>query len=268
MLRSSVSILFLFVLSVSIFAHEYWLEPATFFLKLNERSVVHLYVGEALKQDEEREFQSSKTPLFKLFSTHDTFDLLGTIREEEKPLFSFSSEREGTFLLALERNWSYITLEPKQFEDYLREDGIEYIIAEREKLGEVKKEGKERYSRYLKSLLQVGGKRDKAFARLVGSTLEIVPLENPYSKKAGDSLEFQVLFLGKPLTGKTIFADNRDGERVVKQQMKTDSQGKITVKIDRKGIWLVRLVYMRRCAKNCEGADWESFWSALSFGIR
>lgn len=268
MVRSAAAIVIVMLAVLSVAAHEYWLEPESFFLRPGDRSVVHLYVGEALKQDEERVYQSSKTSLFRLFSAGAEFDLTSSIREDDLPLMTFSAEKEGNYLLAMERNWSYITLEPDKFEDYLREDGMEYIIADRAKLGESKKEGKERYSRYLKSLLQVGGRRDKTFAKRIGSTLEIVPLENPYSKKVGDTLDVQVLFAGRPLAGKKIFADNRVGKDVKTQSVMTDKNGYATIKLDHAGIWLVRLVFMQRCAKNCEGADWESFWGAITFGVK
>ncbi len=76
-------------------------------------------------------------------------------------------------------------------------------------------------------------------------------------------MNFQVLFDSKPLTDKTVFADNLDSET---QKMMTDKDGKFSIKIEKSGLWLVRLVYMQRCAKDCSGADWESFWSAFSFG--
>jgi uncharacterized GH25 family protein len=266
--RTCTLLFFLLLAAVRVSAHEYWLEPDSFFLKPGEKSAVRLFLGEGLKKEEERPFQTSKTPLFRLFSTGGDFDLTSSVRDEDIPLFTFSAEKAGNYLLGLERNWAYITLEADKFDEYLREDGMEYIIAEREKLGESKKEGRERYSRFIKALLEVGDKRDKTFAKRIGLKLEIVPLENPYSKKIGDTLSFQVLFQGKPLKDKTIFADNRDGEAISKQKLKTDAHGKATIKLDRKGIWLVRLVFMQRCQKDCEGADWESFWGAFSFGAR
>ena len=41
-----------------------------------------------------------------------------------------------------------------------------------------------------------------------------------------------------------------------------------TMKLDRKGVWLVRLVFMQRCKTDCGEADWESFWGSFSFGVR
>lgn len=257
-----ISICFLFS---TISAHEYWFEAEKFQLMPNEKTIVHLYVGDGLVKDrEERAYQSAKTPLFQLFSTNKTLDLKTSLKEEAMPIYDFAASQTGTYLLAMERNWSYIKLESGKFEDYLREDAMEYIIAQREKLGERQKEGSERYSRYLKSLLQVGNKHDNVYKKRLGMKLEIIPLENPYTKKVGDNLKFQVFFDGKPLGNKTVFADNRSAET---QKMITDKDGKFTMKIDKSGMWLVRLVYMQRCKTDCNEADWESFWGAITFGI-
>lgn len=246
-------------------AHEYWFEPESFRLAPSAETAVHLYVGDGIRKErEERVFQPEMTPKFQLFSKDGVIDLKPSIREGASPIYNFSAAKAGNFLFGMERNWSYITLEADKFEDYLREDGIDYISAERRKLGETAKPGRERYSRYIKSLLMVGDKRDATYKRQLGMKLEITPLENPYAKKVGDTLQFKITFDGKPLASRTVFADNRESET---QRMTTDKNGIVSVKLDRKGMWIVRLVTMRRCANDCGEADWESFWGALTFGI-
>jgi len=265
-LKLLFTVIFAVSFSANALAHEYWFEPETFFPKLNEKIAVHLYVGDGLTKDrEERPFQSKKTPMFKLFSIKNALDLNSSLTENAMPIYNFSADEAGNYLLAMERNWSYIKLESQKFEDYLREDGMEFIIAERAKLGESKKEGSERYSRYLKSLLQVGDKRSDVYRKSLGMKLEIMPLENPYSKKVGDKIKFQVFFDGKPLADRTIFADNRNSET---QKTKTDKDGKASFKLDRNGLWIVRLVTMQRCQTDCNEAVWESFWGAITFGVK
>lgn len=248
-------------------AHEYWFEPETFFPAPNEKTAVHLYVGDGLsgKDQEERPFQAEKTPQFKLYSAEKVFDLKRSLVEAALPVYNFSAEKPGNYLLAMERNWSYIKLESKKFEDYLREDGLEYVIAERAQRGESAKEGAERYSRFIKSFLQVGNRRNDVYKINLGMKLEIMPLENPYTKKVGDKMKFQILFDGKPLGNRTIFADNRGSAT---QKMTTDKNGKFTVAIEKNGLWLVRLVNMQRCAADCGEAVWESFWGAVTFGVK
>ena len=253
-------------LSWQVFAHEYWLEPERFFLSPGEKTPVHLYVGDGLIKDrEKRVYQPEKTTLFQLLSTNSVLDLKPVTKDGVSPVHEFSATREGRYLLGMERNWSYIKLGPEQFEDYLREDGMEYIIAERAERGERKNEGRERYSRFLKSLLKVGDKSDSVYKKELGLKLEIVPLEDPYKKRVGDTLKFRILFDKKPLAGRVVFADNRDAET---QKMTTDAKGIATLKLTKPDLWLVRLVFMQRCKKDCGEADWESFWSAFTFGVK
>ena len=267
-MRTIISVLVVLILAAPIFAHEFWLESDSFFLKLNERGQIRLFSGEALKKDEERPYQASKTISFDMLSNDGKFDMRPLVEDESTPFLKFGADHSGTFLLNLERNWSYIKLDAAKFEEYLREDGMEYIIDERKRLGESMKEGSERYSRYIKTILQVGDNRTGAAKTRVASKLEILPLENPYSKKVGENVKLQLLFGGLPLREKMVFADNRDGEQYSTQKLTTDKEGKVTFKLDRKGVWLIRLVHMQRCPKNCGGADWESFWGALSFGVK
>ncbi len=268
MMKKMYAAVLLLIFSASAFAHEFWFEADKFFVAPKEETAVHLYVGEALKHDEERAFQLLKTNLFRLYSVDNNSDLKTPANDEKMPAYNFSAEKAGNYMFALERNWSFISLALKDFEEYLREDGMEYIIAEREKLGESGKIASERYSRFLKTLLQVGDKHDATFKKIAGMKLEIVPLENPYAKKVGDNLKLQVLFDGKPIADKTVFANNRETTDISTQKLKTDKNGKFSVKLDRKGVWLIRLVFMQRCQTDCKEADCESFWGSFSFGIK
>ena len=267
MRRVFSAILTIALFSAPSMAHEYWFEPASFFPKVNEKIDLKLFLGEGLKVEEEMPFRAAKTVSFRHYYGESRLDAKNNV-DESMPFYSFTSGSEGNHLFAMERNWSYITLEPDKFDAYLREDGMEYILEERRKLGESQKPARERYSRFIKTLLQIGKKRDNIFKKKTGLKLDITPLENPYTKRVGDSLTFKVEFDGRPLAGRTVFADNRDGETISKQKLVTDSKGRVKVKLDRRGVWLVRLVFMQRCVTDCGDADWESRWGAFSFGVK
>ncbi len=260
-------ILAIAMLSASSMAHEYWFEPANFFAQVNEKIDLKLFLGEGLKVEEERPFEAAKIVSFRQYFGEVGFDSKNNV-DKSMPFYSYTSGSDGNHMFALERNWSYITLEPDKFDEYLREDGMEYIIEERAKLGESQKPGRERYSRFIKTLLQIGDKRDNIYKKKTGLKLDITPLENPYSKKVGDMLSFQVTFDGKAIANRTIFADNRDNNVLSKQKLTTDAKGKAKIKLDHGGVWLVRLVFMQRCKTDCGEADWESFWGAFSFGVK
>lgn len=267
-MRKFGAVLLTLLIAANTFAHEFWLEPSLFWLGSGESASIRLFVGDALKEPEEKPYQPGKTDAFDLISKDGTVDLRSLAEADKMPILEFSARVEGTYVLAMTRNWSYIKLDAAKFEDYLREDAMEYIIADRKRRGESEKEGRERYSRYIKTLIQVGDNKTATPKTRLGTKIEIVPLDNPYTKKVGGDIKLQAWFNGRPLALKTIFADNREGSDVKTQKVTTDELGRFTIKLDRKGLWLIRTVHMQRCEKNCVDADWESFWAALTFGIK
>ena len=252
--------------SAQVRAHEYWFEPETFFPAAGERTAVHLHVGDGLIKDrQERPFQAVHTPLFRGITPSGNLDLRPAQAEGALPVHVLATGQAGGYLLAMERDWFFISLDARKFEAYLRDEGLEHVIAERAARGETDMAGRERYSRFIKSLLQVGEHRDHTYEKQAGMRLEITPLENPYAKKIGEDLLFQVMFDGKPLAGQAVYADNRGSAT---QARVTDRDGRVTMHIERAGLWLLRLVHMRRCTADCGAADWESFWGAFTFGAR
>ena len=203
-----------------------------------------------------------------MYSPFGQFDMRTMAEDGKSPIVNFASNKPGTYSIVIERDWSYIKIDAPKFEDYLRDEGMDYIVAERKRLSESAREGRERYSRFIKTMIQVGDSLTGNAKTRIGSKLEIVPLDNPYKKRVGGTLSFEVWFDGRPLADYAVFADNRDGDSITTQKLKTDKSGTAEVKLDRKGIWLIRVVRMQRCENRCGEADWESFWGALSFGVK
>lgn len=264
LLNATVAVVLIVVPALS---HDYWFEPEQFFVSVGNTVGVHLFVGEGLKADEERVLQMEKTPRFQVFSSEETQDLKAIAKDGQMPVAQVTFKTAGNYLIAMERNWSAITLDAKKFTEYLRDEGLDSIVAQRDQSGEANKEARERYSRYLKSLVQAGSRQDETYRREAGFTLEIIPQTNPYRLQAGDELKVKVLFEGKPLPNAKIFADNREAGNTRTQGAKTASNGTAVFNIDRPGLWLLRLVHMRRCENQAE-ADWESFWAAYTFGAK
>lgn len=249
-------------------AHDYWLEPKSFLVKPNNQVAVRMLLGSNLVVEEERLFQTERISQLSLFAQNSALDLLPeTPRDPASPTFNVRVGAAGNYLLAMQRNAALITLEADKFEAYLREEGLEQISTERKRLNESADFGRERYQRYLKMLIQSGDKRDDTYKKIVGLKLEIVPLENPYQKKAGDKISFRVLFDGKPLESVLLFALNKNKTQIFEQKVRTDSNGKATFTIRKNGLWLIRTVAMRRCETDCQLTDWDSYWASLSFGI-
>jgi uncharacterized GH25 family protein len=263
----SMAALVVLLCTTGALAHDYWLEPENFFVTAGASVNVRMYLGGHLTSEEERPYKASATIRFELLSAHARQDISTLARDGETPVANLTLTKPGGYLLAMERKAQTITLLGEKFTEYLKEEGLDSIIQERARAGESESFGRERYNRYLKTLLQVGDKHDDTYQRIVGHRLEIVPQSNPYKLKPGSTLKLRVLFEGQPLSGATVFAVNRADGKIYTEQLQTARDGTITVKLERAGVWLIRMVHMQRCIK-CEGSDWESFWTAISFGMK
>lgn len=95
--------------------------------------------------------------------------------------------------------------------------------------------------KYAKAIFNLGQAAGDV-SQPVGQNLEIVPLANPATLKAGSELPIQVLFEGKPLGGCQIFATFAGfspESNVFAFAAKTDKQGQVKVKAWHPGQWLV-----------------------------
>lgn len=257
----------LFALAAPVGAHDYWLIPDTFAPKPKATVAVRLFVGEALKPEQELPFTAKKTPISELATARDS-EPLAEAKVGTKPAFSLALSGAGTAVLRVDRDWSHITLKADKFTAYLKEEGLGHVVEAREKAGEANADGSERYRRCLKALLH-GGTPDGAATRQLGQVLEIVPSKDPYTLKAGDVLPVKVFFEGKPLAGLKLTALHRAGETVTSVSATTDKTGAAEFKLSQGGVWLVRGVHMRRVTEKepMPAADWESFWASVTFEL-
>ena len=263
----SVSMILLFTASTS--AHDYWLVPANFTPKSGDAVPVRLFVGEDFKSEQEVPYQPKKTMVLQLQTQKGMLDKFPGLHEGDKPAFQIDAPKAGTAVLRVDRGWSTITLKADKFTAYLKEEGFNDVVKLRADAGESETEGRERYRRCLKTIIQVGPDTDETPTKTLGQLLEIIPRKNPYSLKAGDDLPVKVVFQNKPLSGATITAWHRDGETLTTVRATTNKDGEVNLKLPKSGSWVVRTVFMQRVnEKNPDPpADWESFWSSVTFAI-
>ena len=253
--------------TTSVRAHDYWLEPESFFPEAGKPMAVRLQLGDHFASDGERPFQRKQTSVFQMIGAKKTFDLKEPGAEGKTPVAWVTAPTPGTYLLRMDRAAQLIKLDAEKFNKYLAEEGLGSVLEMRRRAGEDKKEGRERYSRCLKAIFQAGPTRDDTWKRVLGQTLEIVPQANPYELKPGAALSVRILLDGKPLGGAKVFAHCRTTEKVLTQTAISSKDGLATIQLERPGDWLLRLVHMRRHSGS-EEADWESFWAALTFGLK
>ncbi|MBI2403355.1 MAG: DUF4198 domain-containing protein [Gemmatimonadetes bacterium] len=173
----------------------------------------------------------------------------------------------GTYRAGASVRPNRIELTGAQFNDYLKEDGILDLLEERTRKGELEKPARERYSKHVKAVFQVGDARTGNFGTVLGYPAEIVPLENPYTLPVGGELSVRCLVDGKPVANQIVLwgGDGPSGP-IAQRSSRTGSDGALRVKLDAAGRWYVKFVHMVPLAE--PDFDYESQWATLTLEVR
>ncbi len=263
-MKKIILALFSCLILSSVFAHEYVMLAYQFVVKKGDTLEIHLFVADGFNIELERPMQSEITKSFNLISENGKINLLSEIKNGVLPILKRTVNFKGLGLISMQRDYAEITMNNEKFKSYLIEDNIENVT-----INEVDKtEQKERYTRYLKSLVQSNPlQNDSIYKTVVGHKFEIVLLENPYLKNEGDWLSAKILFNNIPLQNKIITARNRNGNKsATVQYSRTNMDGICEFKLDRTGDWFLHATHMI-ASEDKKAADWESFWTTFSFGL-
>ncbi|HSS52126.1 MAG TPA: DUF4198 domain-containing protein [Thermoanaerobaculia bacterium] len=244
-------------------AHDFWIEPSTFRPAIAQRVAVRLRVGQEFKGD----------PVPRDLGLLKRFVLAGTGGEtavagvpNTEPAGFLSIPAPGLYTIAYASNPEPVQLDARKFNDYLIQEGLESIRELRARRGQSEAPDREIFSRCAKALVLAGGGEAAAgWNRELGMRLELIPGENPYTLTSGQTLPVRLLYDGKPLQGAlvTAFTKEQPGAKI---SARSDTKGRVALKIDRPGTWLVKSVHMIPAARG-SGADWESFWASLTFEV-
>src|SRR5215475_3838422 len=187
--------------------------------------------------------------------------------KSDTALLSFQAGVEGTYVAGVSTKPREITLNATQFNDYLRHDGVPDTLAQRRRDKELAKSGRERYSKHVKAIFQVGESRTGGFKAALGYPVEIIPRQNPYDLKIGNTIEVLCVKDGEPVANQFVMAGRESNRRVIASPgVRSDSNGVARVKLAGRGKWFVKFIHMTKLKQ--ADLDYESKWASLTFEIR
>lgn len=174
----------------------------------------------------------------------------------------------GTYLLGASTLPRELKLPGKEFNAYLKDEGLGDMLALREREGDLEKPSNERYHKHVKAIFQVGEKRTNDYALVLGYPAEIVPAQNPYDLKVGSELAVRCLLAGRPAADVVVLAGGRtkSGSRIAVQSVRANADGGATIKLSAAGLWHVKFISMEK--RNTDGLTHESRWATLTFAVR
>jgi uncharacterized GH25 family protein len=181
--------------------------------------------------------------------------------------FHVQTGAAGTYVLGASTRASVIALEAKDFNEYLRSDGIPDVLAARRRAAELERPARERYHKHVKAIIQVGDRHTGEWSTVLGYPAEIIPLENPYTVKPGQVLRVRTLVNGAPVANQLVMYGGR-GEKDVRFEPRTtrsDTTGIAQIPLTHVGTWYVKFIHMTRMQRDT--VDYESRWASLTFSI-
>jgi hypothetical protein len=183
-------------------------------------------------------------------------------------VFTFRTGAAGTYVVGASTLPRGIKMDGKQFNTYLTSDGVPDVLAARRRAGELEKPAHERYSKHVKTLLQVGDARTGGFDTSLGYPAELIPLDNPYSAKVGDVIRVRTLVDGSSVANQFVVAGGRSpgGDRLRVQNVRSDTAGVARVTLGARGHWYVKFIHMVAVAG--DSVTHESKWATLTFQVR
>jgi uncharacterized GH25 family protein len=264
MQRKILTVLLVLLAAGTVRPQEFWLQPKKFRLTPNEEMNVAFLAGENFDGEP---WDLKKNKILKLELSHlaKLVDLKLQVKPDGKENLKYKLAEEGTYLLSMQSSEISLEQDASKFNDYLKENGLDNTLEARTKTNTLDRPSKEFYSRWVKLLVQAGSKTDDTFKKKTGMRIEIIPKQNPYLLKSGDYLQCLVLFNGQPSAHQMVKVWNKIGNTTFQQNNYTENDGTIKFPISSKGPWMVSTVVMIPSEK--PGADWQSFWGTLVFGI-
>lgn len=252
---------------ISLFAHDLYLMPEHFLVQPGTKVQVAFHNGDGFPESQVApRVERMIDP--RILSPKGAGTMKDLHPDGKVLLGNVTIPDSGNVIVAVNSKPNGIELAPTKFEEYLKHEGLQHVIRWRDEHSESTQPGRERYSKYVKSIL-LSGTPSEFYKQVVGYPIEIMPEKNPYATKPGDSLPVQVIFRGKPAADLQMEMAwlPPGGKAEVKVAGRTDSEGRLAIPIGSKGIWKLHTVLMERCAEPAV-ADWESFWSSLTFEIQ
>lgn len=250
-------------------AHDMFLKPDQFFVAPNTEVLVRLLNGTFSQSENSIERVRLVDVSVVSPAGRERVDTSRWNAVGDTSTFRFRTVASGTYLLGASTRPNIIPLTAKEFNEYLESDGIPDVLEARRKSGELTKGVRERYAKHVTALVQVGETRSDHFTAPLGYPAEIIPQQNPYSVKPGETIAFRLLVRGQPAPNEYVLYGGRtpNGGRIAQSSGRSDADGVVRIKLSGPGTWYVKFIHMERL-KGDTAADYESTWSTVTFAIR
>jgi hypothetical protein len=262
--------------ALPVMAHDFWLVPDAFRIAVGDILQVRGQTSSAFPSSEAA-VGPERVAAARLIESDGERTIGEFARAGTSLLIRHRPARAGQKIVAITLHPVSVRESAESFRRYLALEGVPETLARLEREGRLPADSvTRRYTKYAKTLVEVGARGPRVATRRVGHPLEFVPLRDPSSLRAGDTLAVLLLFDGQPMhnakvhagvvsmTPGAILDDLAGTERHV--ELATDADGQVHVPLGETGLWNLRTLQIMPAAAG-SGADWDSHWATLVFDI-
>jgi uncharacterized GH25 family protein len=206
-------------------------------------------------------YQLVKTQKFAFYQGSKTTDLTGKVTDS---ILNYQTNEEGLALIDIVSETGSNEMSRNKFLRYLNDDAQDKVTEKVKNSNQLY--FKEKYTTYMKSLIEVGKNTGKIFNKEIGEQYEIILQQNPYKMNYGDDVSAIVKFKGQPVTDATVMLYVKTvGGSIFPQKLNTDATGTIYFKLSREGIYILYTKHFEPSTDKT--ADFESWRTTYTFAF-
>ncbi|MDQ3754311.1 MAG: DUF4198 domain-containing protein [Acidobacteriota bacterium] len=248
-------------------AHDLFLKFDTYFLRPDSSATVRLLNGSfrgsegAVRRDRMRDVSLLAPGGMSHPAASDWRD------EGNTSLLTVRTAGAGTYVVGVSILPREIALRGADFNEYLAHDGLPDTLAERRRNRQLNRDVRERYSKHVRAVFQVGDVRTDDYRTPLGYPVEIIPQQNPYSLRVGQTIEVLCTLDGQPIANQYVLAGRERAGRMSRQiSARTDANGVARFRLHSTGKWFIKMIHMTPLTD--AEVNYESKWATLTFEIR
>lgn len=243
-------------------AHEFWVEPSAFAVEQGGRVGVRLCIGDAYEG-----WSQARNP-----ARIEDFSATGPAGRQPvvgldgaDPAGALRPAAPGDYVIVYRSDRAFTEMPATEFDAYLRDKGLDAIIAARRTRIAPTRPVREAYSRNAKALIHAGPGPRVPSDRVMNLPLELIADTVGSGALSDGRRGFQLLNHGRPLAGALVSA-TRLGTADEMREARTDANGRVQFQLQPAGRWRIAAVHMRPAPRGLD-ADWVSWWASLTFEL-
>lgn len=252
--------------SLNLQAQSYFLVPSSFFSQKGDKIQFNVYNGKSFDTTSAKRIPVTELKEASLYTNSKPVNLLSEDKTVAKSAIDLSLQDAGICMVTASRELIIDNLDREDVMRQLADEGFQKLVDKADE----KEEMGIRNLMITKSLVVASKPSGGVYGDRVNQPLELVPQQNPYKMKYGEDMTLQVLFKGKPLTDSRVQVMVRTiNGSVIPSDYTTDGDGKIYLKLNRSGEWMLKVLCIEPIANAPEkGPDYDRWCSVLTFGFR